>query len=205
MNPSISNNRVRNSVKTINWNAPDINGEVTLIVWQVSTVNAITPDISGNVNLTPADIGGVGEITSNASLLQSTTTVPINGTSIDLSVRIDPDASNGLSLNSNGLLSVPRISWSLSNAIHLNPDGLYAPVNNVLLKYNQTIVATAGVEYQIPHSFSTPHVFVQAYDWATITNGILVQPSNVRIDISNVWITFATSSTFIVNILWFNP
>lgn len=205
MNPSISNNRVRNSVKTINWNAPDVNGEVTLVAWQVSTVNAVTPDTSGNVNLTPSDIGGVGQITSNASILQSLNIDPYYGSVIDLSVRIDPDASNGLSLNSNGLLSVPRISWSLGNAIYLNPDGLYAPVGNLLLKHNQTIVATAGVEYQIPHSFSSPHVFVQAYDWGSIIEWVLVQPSNVRIDVSNVFITFATSSTFIVNILWFNP
>ena len=202
MNPSISTNRVRDAVKTVNNIAPDINGDV--VIAAVATVNAVAPDISGNVNLNPADVGWVGQISGNASLVITPTIVPVYGNSIDLAVQIDPNVSNGLSLTPNGLLSVPRINGALNNAISLTPTGLYAPKSNTLLSYKQTIVATAGVEYQIPHSFSTPHVFVQAYDWGSIIEWVLVQPSNVRIDISNVWVTFSTSSTFIVNILWFS-
>ena len=50
MNPSISNNRVRDSVKTVNGIAPDIDGEVTTPEY-VQTVNGVAPDVNGEVTL----------------------------------------------------------------------------------------------------------------------------------------------------------
>lgn len=50
MNPSISNNRVRDSVKTVNGIAPDVNGEVTTINY-VQTINNNPPDVNGNATV----------------------------------------------------------------------------------------------------------------------------------------------------------
>lgn len=67
MNPSISNDRVRDVVKTINGNTPDINWDV-IVLAGVTSVNNISPDVFGNVNLTVLDIWAIASVSSNTTL-----------------------------------------------------------------------------------------------------------------------------------------
>lgn len=50
MNPSISTNRVRDAVKTVNSIAPDVSGEITTINY-VQTINNNPPDVNGNATV----------------------------------------------------------------------------------------------------------------------------------------------------------
>lgn len=88
MNPSISNDRVRNTVKTVNGIAPDINGEITTIAY-VETVNGTAPT-AGNVDVASVITG----VSSNNTMLVSPTANPGE---YDFQARVSGSFSNGVS------------------------------------------------------------------------------------------------------------
>lgn len=118
MNPSISNDRVRDIVKTVNGIAPDINGEVTTPIY-VQTINNNPPDVFWNITI--ADT--IDIVSSNNTIQWASTGTPGQ---YDIQARVSGSFSNWISAVSDWLY----VS-KLASDIETTPYGAFPTWYNV--------------------------------------------------------------------------
>lgn len=187
MNPSISNDRVRDVVKTVNGIAPDINGDINTITHvYVQTVNNNPPDVNGNVNV-GWDVTGVS---SNNTILVSPTGNPWE---FDFQARVSGSFSNGLSAVSDWLYT----SKSASD-IELASYGMYPTatnVNSALQAISDTAVWSVSDTESINISKSGWNISADVIISPAAWNLISIQPtglyaSNNSIDVRADWLAW---------------
>lgn len=149
MNPSISNDRVRDTVKTVNGVTPDINWNISVTAG-VATVNNISPNVFGNVNLTPVDIWAIASISTNTTLIALTN---LNN-DVSLTVNVDNiTGGNGLQAwtlwmyvaSSASAYSVTPY-WAFSSASNVQT-ALEALSNNSITTANDTDTINMSISW----------------------------------------------------------
>lgn len=118
MDPSISNNRVRDAVKTVNGIAPDVNGEVTTPVY-VQTINGNSPDVFGSIIIDAS----IDVLSSNNTIQASPTGFPWQ---YDFQARVSGSFTNGIGAFSDWLYMSNQAS-----DLQVTPYGSFPSSTNV--------------------------------------------------------------------------